>query len=286
MSLRAVLLLCCISCALAGKCDADENNGFAMSECGSEGDAGYSCCHPKRQVCLSGTPKDGKETFACSSNRALYGMKVVKVIIIPALSLVFLVFLLVTMLRVLKGMQPKPALSILCILQVVCAAIVVMSTMWKFALYSAFLSAAVFYFMKEKANKWVIIALVTLQFFNVVAINGVVDKANGVFIPMGFLAADNVPSWEKGILDKIPAGAACSAAYDNYYSLEDVELKNEGSDSQEKYHGVCTADWLGVVGGFVTAKMVIQFIMTVLSLRMLVPNLVDGSAEGELKQMA
>merc|ERR1712182_106856 len=124
-------------------CTADKNNGFAFSECGTKGSPGHACCHPKRAVCLKGTPKGGKETFMCSSNRALHGMKLVKVILIPALSLVFLVFLLITMFRQLKDMKPKPALSILCIVQVVFAAIVVMSTMWKFALYSAFLSAAV-----------------------------------------------------------------------------------------------------------------------------------------------
>jgi hypothetical protein len=292
MNLRAVLLLCCVSRANTATttattnstsgtvtCTADKNNGFAKKECGAKGDPGHTCCHATRQVCVSGKAKLAKKTsYACSKNRALYGLKLVKVVFIPAFSLGVCVFMLLFMLKGLKAMGRKPpALYVLCVLQVVFAAIVCCSSMWKFALYSAFLAFATFHFMREFANKWVVMTFIALQFFNVVAMNGAVDKANGIFLPLGFLAADNVASWEKGILaDKLETGAGCTKAFDNYFTLEGVEIAHEGRDPDEKYFGFCTDAFLGTVGVFLGAKMMTQFIMIALSFGLLIPKL-NGS---------
>merc|ERR1719463_956855 len=97
-------------------------------------------------------------------------------------------------------MKPKPALAILCLLQTLLAFLVVFSPMWKFALYSAFVAVIVFHMMKVKGNKWVLLAILVLQIFNLVATMGAYG-ASGTFVPLGLLSADNVKSCEAGAID-------------------------------------------------------------------------------------
>merc|ERR1719240_1016918 len=94
-------------------CSADKNNGFELSECGS-GDTKI-CCHPTQQVCLSGTPKGGDEQFECSTNRALYGMKVVTVLIIPICSCIFLLAAFIIMFKQARPLREASALARLCL---------------------------------------------------------------------------------------------------------------------------------------------------------------------------
>jgi len=278
MMLALALATCILASPVSSAdCGGDKNNGFDLSECGS-GDKAI-CCHPTREVCLSGQPKEGDEVWECSSNRALYGTRFVKVIMIPICALLFLVFLLVHMCRMVKPMKPKPIIAVLCIVQTILAAIVVLSPVWKFGVYSAFLSVLVFHVTNGQASKWAIGIIITLQFFNVLAITGAVGTTNGVFIPLGFLAADNVPSWAAGIVDSLSPGAACSAAYENYFNLESVELGAEGADPSEKFHGLCTDTWTALVNTVVAVKMVIQLIMTTLCARLLVAQLPGKMAD-------
>jgi len=287
--MRALVLATCIlsspvSCA---DCDGDKNNGFDLSECGS-GDKAI-CCHPSRQVCLLGTPLDGDEEAECSSTRALYGTRFVKVIAIPICALVLLVFLLIHMCKLLKPIKPKPPVAVLCVVQTVLAMLVVLSPVWKFGLYSAFLSALVFHVIKDQQQlpKWAFGIIIALQFFNILAITGAVGTTNGVFIPLGFLAADNVPSWGAGIIDSLSAGAACSGAFENYFDLATVELRNEGADPEQKFHGLCTDSFIGAVNVVVAVKMVIQFIMTALCAKLFVGQLSgQGSGLAEKDAMA
>merc|ERR1719428_1767542 len=163
------------------------------------------CCHPAQQVCLSGTPKGGDEQFECSSNRALYGMKVVTVLIIPICSSVFLLGAFIIMAKQVRRMKPKPVLSLLCLVQTLLAFLVVFSPLWKFALYSAFVAVIVFHMMKVKGNKWVLLTILVLQIFNLVATLGA-NGTSGTFVPLGLLSADNVKSWETGAIDYTGAG--------------------------------------------------------------------------------
>jgi hypothetical protein len=127
-----LLLVALLTVATNAKqdCSADKNNGFELSECGS-GDTTI-CCHPTQQVCLSGTPKGGDEQFECSANRALYGMKVVTVLIIPICSCIFLLAAFIIMFKQVKGVSPKPPLALLCLAQTILSVLVVFSQWWKF----------------------------------------------------------------------------------------------------------------------------------------------------------
>jgi len=260
------------------KCSADKNNGFEYAECGN--DKAKLCCHPTQQVCLSGTPKGGDETFECSSNRALYGMKVVTVLIIPICSCVFLLAAFIIMAKQVKMMKPKPALALLCLVQTLLAFLVVFSPVWKFALYSAFVAVIVFHMSKVNRNKWVLLAIIILQIFNLVATIGA-HGTSGTFVPFGLFSADNVKSWEKGAIDSVTPGAGCSAYYGNFFNVESVELQNEGADPLVKFHGYCGDNWLAVVGATIAVKTVIQLMMLVLSLQLLGAQL--GGQEAELK---
>merc|ERR1719316_666663 len=127
------------------------------------------------------------------------------------------------MFKQMKNARPRPPLALLCMVQTLLSILVVFSTLWKFALYSAFVAVIVFYMMKVK-GKWVLLTIVALQIFNLVATIGAYGTS-GTFVPMGLLSADNVKSWETGAIDY--AGSGCSAYYGNVFNVESVELQNE-----------------------------------------------------------
>jgi len=270
----------------AAKCAAGDsgNNGFERAKCGS-GDQ-EKCCHPSREVCLTGTPKGGKEQSVCSKSRALYGTRLTKVIIIPLCCEVFLFFLLVHMCRSLKAVpKPKPTIAMLCVVQTVLSMIVVLSECWKFAVYSAFLSVLVFHatLNQKQLPKWAWGGIVALQLFNVLAIMGGNGGAtNGVFLPLGVFAADgSTTSWTKGMIDSLSAGEQCSKAFENYFTLETVEINHEAADPEQKYHGLCTDAFITCVVTFVAVKMVIQLVMTVLCAKMFAVQLAGKSDSEE-----
>merc|ERR1719262_65709 len=116
-------------------------------------------------------------------------------------------------------MKPKPPLAVLCLVQTLLACLVVFSPLWKFALYSAFVAVIVFYMMKAERNKWVLLAIIALQIFNLVATIGAYGTS-GTFVPLGLLSADNVKSWEVGAIDAaIGSSNACSAYYGNFFNV-------------------------------------------------------------------
>jgi hypothetical protein len=166
--------------------------------------------------------------------------------------------------------------------QTLLAILVVFSPMWKFALYSAFVAVIVFYMMKVKGNKWVLLAIIALQIFNLVATIGAYGTS-GTFVPIGLLSADNVKSWETGAIDY--AGSGCSAYYGNFFNVESVELQNEGADPLVKFQGYCGDSWLATVVATVAVKAVIQLFMLVLSTQLL-GNQLGGQESDELKAVA
>jgi hypothetical protein len=275
MGAKLFLLALLISATNAQQdCSADKNNGFEFSECGS-GDAKI-CCHPTQQVCLSGTPKGGDEQFECSSNRALYGMKVVTVLIIPFCSCIFLLAAFAIMSKQLKAMSSKPPLALLCLAQTLLSVLIVFSMWWKFALYSAFVAVIVFHMMKVKGSKWVVLTIIALQIFNLLATMGAYG-ASGTFVPLGLLSADNVKSWEFGAIDAAMAPeGGCSAYYGNFFNVEAVELQNEGADPLVKVSGYCSDGWLTTIAAIIAVKTVFQLFMLVFCLQMLVTQLGGG----------
>jgi len=265
-------------------CSADKNNGFEYSECGS-GDTTI-CCHPTQQVCLSGTPKGGDEAFECSANRALYGMKVVTVLIIPIVSCIFLLAAFIIMFKQVKGVSPKPKLALLCLAQTILSILVVFSQSWKFALYSAFVAVIVFHMMKVKGSKWVLITIIVLQVFNLLATIGAYGTS-GTFVPLGLLSADNVKSYEVGQIDAaMAAQAGCSAYYGNFFNVEAVEYANEGHDPMVKFSGYCGDGWVTTVAAVIAVKTVFQLFMLVISVQMLGTQLGGADQSEELKASA
>jgi len=258
----------------------DSNNGFAKKECGS-GDQ-KRCCHPKTEVCVGPfKPKKGKDQYVCSKNQALHGPKIVKVVMWPMCSVILLVAFVVHMALPLKTMKPKPIVPMLCIVQTVLAIFVCLSEVWKFAVYSAFLNVLVYHAaLNQKAlPKWAFSLVVALQFFNVIAILGAASgTTNGIFVPMGVLAADGgTSSWTKGMVDYFAGGETCSKYYDNYYTLESIQISKEGADPNVKYYGLCSDEWVSCVMTFITVKMVIQSIMAGLSAKMFADQFITGS---------
>jgi len=265
-------------------CSGDKTNGFEYSECGS-GDTTI-CCHPTQQVCLSGTPKGGDEAFECSANRALYGMKVVTVLIIPIVSCIFLLAAFIIMFKQVKGVSPKPKLALLCLAQTILSILVVFSQSWKFALYSAFVAVIVFHMMKVKGSKWVLITIIVLQVFNLLATIGAYGTS-GTFVPLGLLSADNVKSYEVGQIDAaMAAQAGCSAYYGNFFNVEAVEYANEGHDPMVKFSGYCGDGWVTTVAAVIAVKTVFQLFMLVISVQMLGTQLGGADQSEELKASA
>jgi len=262
-------------------CSGDKTNGFEYSECGS-GDTTI-CCHPTQQVCLSGTPKGGDEAFECSANRALYGMKVVTVLIIPIVSCIFLLAAFIIMFKQVKGVSPKPKLALLCLAQTILSILVVFSQSWKFALYSAFVAVIVFHMMKVKGSKWVLITIIVLQVFNLLATIGAYGTS-GTFVPLGLLSADNVKSYEVGQIDAaMAAQAGCSAYYGNFFNVEAVEYANEGHDPMVKFSGYCSDGWVTTVAAVIAVKTVFQLFMLVISVQMLGTQLGGADQAEEFK---
>lgn len=208
---------------------------------------------------------------------------------IPMFAEIVLVILLVLMARPLKAMKPKPILPMLCIAQTVLAIFVVLSEVWKFGVFSAFLSFLVYqaYFNQQALPKWAFGVIVALQFFNILAILGPASgTTNGVFVPLGVMAADgSTTSWTAGMVDYFKGGATCSKFYDNYYTLESVEIKHKGADPNVKYWGLCADAWVTFVIVVIAFKMVVQVIMTGLSAKMYAEKLADKIAPEE-KQTA
>merc|ERR550514_664510 len=139
--------------------------------------------------------------------------------------------------------------------------------------------------MKVTGNKWVVLAILLLQIFNLLATIGAYG-ASGTFVPLGLLSADNVKSWELGAIDAVSAGQECSAYYGNFFNVESVELQNEGADPLVKFSGYCSDAWLTTIAATIAAKAVFQLFMLVLSLQMLGAQLGDADQGGELKAMA
>jgi len=282
------------------KCDAASNNGFAKKECGT-GDQ-KRCCHPKSEVCVGPfKPKGGKDQYVCSKNRALHGPKIIKVLMIPLFAGLLCFIFLVHMALGLRGKIPKPIKNmpyqmitpLLCIVQCTLAIFVVLSEVWKFAVYSAFLSVLVYHatLNSTKLAKWVFGLVVALQFFNCLAILGAAtDTTNGVFIPLGVFAADGgTASWKKGMVDYFKGGETCSKFYDNYFTLESIETAAEKADPNQKYFGLCTDEWVTSVLSFICIKMMLQFIMAGLSAKMFADKFIyeqgGEAAEVELSRI-
>jgi len=284
MAAKLLFLALLISASNAQQdCSADKNNGFELSECGN-GDTKI-CCHPTQQVCLSGTPKDGDEKFECSANRALYGMKVITVLIIPICSCIFLLAAFIIMCKQVKTQSPKPRLALLCLAQTLLSVLVVFSIWWKFALYSAFVAVIVFYMMKVKGSKWVLLTIIALQIFNLLATIGAYSTS-GTFVPLGLLSADNVKSFEAGAIDAattIGTSDVCSGYYGNFFNVESVELANEGADPLVKFSGYCSDGWLTTIAATIAVKAVLQLFMLLLSLQMLGDQLGGADAVDQLK---
>merc|ERR1712139_610184 len=182
--------------------------------------------------------------------------------------------------------KPKPTIALLCFVQTLLSTIVVLSSAWKFGLYSALLSLIVFHatLNQQQLPKWAWGGIVALQLFNVLAIVGGNGGAtNGVFLPLGVFAADGgTTSWTLGMIDSLKAGATCSAAFENYFTLDAVEIKKEAADPEEKFFGLCTDAFIAAVVTFVAVKMVIQFIMTALCAKLFAAQLA-GKAEDSSK---
>jgi len=94
------------------------------------------------------------------------------------------------------------------------------------------------------------------------------DGKNGVFIPLGLFASDDVISWKKGMMEQVVGQppSECTGKYDNYFTLESIEIKAEGSDPKVSHFGFCTDTMLGTVGVFMMFMGAIQFSLTALSL--------------------
>merc|ERR1719174_1466691 len=180
--------------------------------------------------------------------------------------------------------KPRPTVALLCLLQTLLSTVIVLSSAWKFGLYSAFLSLVVFHATLNQAQlpKWAWGGVVALQLFNVLAIVGGNGGAtNGVFLPLGVFAADGgATSWTTGMIDSLAAGATCSTGFEDYFTLDAVEIGAEAADPEEKFFGLCTDGFIGAVVTFVAIKMVIQFIMTVLCAK-LFATLLAGKAAAE-----
>jgi len=178
--------------------------------------------------------------------------------------------------------RSAPPLALLCLAQTLLSVLVVFSMWWKFALYSAFVAVIVFHMMKVKGSKWVVLAIIVLQIFNLLATIGA-HGTSGTFVPLGLLSADNVKSWEVGVIDSAMGSASgCSAYYGNFFNVEKVELQNEGADPLVKFSGYCSDAWLTTVAATIAVKTVFQLFMLVLSLQMFVTQLGGGEVK-ELK---
>jgi hypothetical protein len=205
------------------------------------------------------------------------------VIIIPACAEIVLLFLLIHMGRTLKKdvPKPRPTVALLCFVQTLLSTVLVLSSAWTFGLYSAFLSLLVFHatLNQQQLPKWAWGGVVALQLFNVLAIvGGNGGPTNGIFLPMGVLAADGgATSWTLGMIDSLKAGETCSTAFESYFTLDAVEIGAEAADPEEKFFGLCTDGFIGAVVTFVAIKMVIQFIMTALCAKLFATQLAGKS---------
>jgi hypothetical protein len=149
-------------------------------------------------------------------------------------------------------------------------------------LYSAFIAVIVFYMMKVKGNKWVVLAIITLQIFNLLAAMGAYG-ASGVFVPVGLLSADNVHSWQYGAVDTMIGGSdntftggACSAYYGGFFNTEAVERDNEGADPLVMFDGYCSDATLALMGAVVMTKIMFQMFMLLLSMKLMVDQFEGG----------
>jgi len=209
----------------------------------------------------------------CSTQRKLTGMKTVKVIIIPLCCTGFLITAFAIMAKhfivIFKNkVVYDTALAVLCLVQTFLSILLVFSPIWKFALYSALIAITVFYMMKVKVHcKWVLLAIATLQLFNLLATTGAYDTS-GTFVPFGLLSADNVKSWKTGVLD-MDLDTDCSNYYKNFFDLDTVEKKAEGADPMKEKDGYCTESWLAAVTSFIAMQAMLQLIMLMLTLQRL-----------------
>jgi len=277
--------------AASNKCEAKDNKGFAKAKCGKK--PNEKCCHPKQEVCVTALPwvKSGtaKENSVCSKTRALYGRKFVNVIMIPVCCGVLVAILLVHMGKKLmsvkaSGMKP-PMVSVLCFVQVLLGFFVMLTELWKFGVYDAFLSVIVFHaaFNYKSLPNWAFGVLILLQLGNLVAIMGpVAGSTDGVFLPLGLAAADGstVSFAKKGVLDHLVVGT-CSKYFDDYFKLETIETQVSGHDPKVTHFGLCTEEFIMTVTIFIAVKMVISFLMTALCSQMMAFNLMGNKVQEE-----
>lgn len=199
-------------------------------------------------------------------------MKTVKVIIIPLWCTGFLITAFLIMAKHFRVILKQKvvydtALAVFCLVQTFLSILLVFSPAWKFALYSALTAITVFYMMKVKDHcKWVLLAIATLQLFNLLATMGAYGTS-GTFVPLGLLSADNVKSWETGIVDS--GGASCSTYYHNFFVLESLERSALDADPQKFTDGYCSDNWLAAVISFIATQAMIQLIMLMLTLQRL-----------------
>merc|ERR1712118_183714 len=173
-------------------------------------------------VCLSGTPKGGDEAFECSANRALYGMKVVTVLIIPIVSCIFLLAAFIIMFKQVKGVSPKPKLALLCLAQTILSILCFFTVMEICAVLGIRCSHRLSHDESERQQ-------VGLDYHH--RATGLQSASDDWCLwhkwylrSFGPPSADNVKSYEVGQIDAaMAAQAGCSAYYGNFFNVEAVE---------------------------------------------------------------
>jgi hypothetical protein len=226
-----------VSSAMVPNDQCELPNGFKFEVCGTG--AEQKCCTPDQQ-CISATPKDGDEQFACSAERKLVGDKVIKIVILPVLFTVGSLSIIAFMLR---RWGVKNVMTCLLVAQVAASTLLFFSPFWVLGFYSVLLAVFVgFTWTAKDLVWWVYRVAMFLQVFQVIAIFGPFETFHVPFSDLSYKAQSRYESAAAGMGE-----AQCSSSYGGFFTFHSIELAAEGMDPTQTTFGYCVEGWLGFV---------------------------------------
>jgi len=232
--------------------------GFKTTECGSfetklccgareacvevefneEAHCALSECSPPSCMCKEAEAKQ------CSADRALFGSKIVKIVVVPLIGLLMTILAIAFMVLKLNIMNNN--IVMLCMAQVLLAWPLFFSPSWHLSFYTIFLSLLVAGTSTYKQGSWWFYILVWFMLvFHLVAHFGAIESVHTPF----YLWGGGAPT--SGVTTLGDATEeSCSTYYSGYFTKLGIERWAKDADSTLNYWGYCDFGWLAAVQTF------------------------------------
>jgi len=227
------------------------------------------CCY-SRAACIEAENKqsDGtwKKVYGCSLQRGMNGVKIVKIILIPAIFLI--VDILFVAFMAMKCDIGGSHVTKLCVLVIGVSWPILFSEKWVYGAYSAIIALFVAFMsesaMTARAFPWWIYRLSwAMAAFQVILLLGPTESFHVPFYRQS--EAGTSTNLVKNVLAITEAG--CNTYFEGFFKLTGSEQAAKKVDPTTEYYGLCAIGWLSFVQIMLVIQSIIWFVIVLVSLQ-------------------